>query len=64
MLHALLGDRYFAALRAIGAEYRGRPITTAEYIAALAGIYAEQRDAIAAFAQQWLAAPGLPDVME
>ena len=60
MLHSLLGERYFPALRSIGAAYRGSPITTAQFIAALAGACAEERDAIAAFAQQWLAAPGLP----
>lgn len=60
MLHSLLGDRYFPALRSIGAEYCGRPITTAQFIAALAGACAAQRDAIVTFAQQWLAAPGLP----
>lgn len=60
MLHSLLGDRYFQALQAIYSEYCGKSITTAQYIAGLAGICEEQRDAIAAFAQQWLDAPGLP----
>jgi hypothetical protein len=60
MLHSLLGDRYFQALQAIYAEYYGQSITTEQYVAELAGICAEQRDAIATFAQQWLAAPGLP----
>jgi hypothetical protein len=60
MLHSLLGDRYFQALQAIYAEYYGKSITTEQYVAELAGICAEQREAIAAFAQQWLAAPGLP----
>jgi hypothetical protein len=60
MLHSLLGDRYFRALQSICAEYCGRPITTAQYIAALASICVEQRDAIAAFEQRWLAGPGLP----
>jgi hypothetical protein len=60
MLHSLLGDRYFQALQAIYAEYYGQSITTEQYVAELAGICAEQREAIAAFAQQWLDVAGLP----
>jgi hypothetical protein len=60
MLHSLLRDRYFQALQSICAAYCGKPVTTAQYIAEVAGICEAQRDAIAAFAQQWLAAPGLP----
>lgn len=59
-LHLLLAEQYFPALRDIGARYCGRSIATAQYIAELADACPAQREAIAAFAQQWLAAPGLP----
>ena len=60
MLHSLLGDRYFQALQAICAEYCGKPITTAQYIAGLVVICEDQSEAIQTWAQQWLYAPGLP----
>jgi len=63
MLHGLLGESYWGALRAIGADYCGKPITTEQYLAGLVASCPEHRAAIDAFAQQWIDAPGLPDTL-
>jgi len=61
LLHGLLGEGYFRALRAIGADRFGKPITTEQYLTGLVASCPEHRAAIETFAQQWIDAPGLPD---
>ena len=61
MLHALLGEGYFRALRAICFDYWGKPISTEQYLTGLVASCAGDRAAIETFAQQWIHAPRLPD---
>jgi len=60
MLHFLLQDQYFRTLQIVYSKYQGKFITTDQYIAELAGICEEHREAIETFARQWLHSPGLP----
>jgi len=60
MIHLLLGEEYWRALRVIYAKYHGASITTEQYIAGLADSCEGRRDALETLARQWLYAPGLP----